>query len=286
MIWIIGDEMVSKTVTEHFIHRGKDNLYTTNHYEVSVRAGNNKDSGDPTTKSVPNRIRNALIRLYNEKQKVPKWVLFILENDLIRDLKYEFAVEDAYELVLTWIFDQTQATRNNIRDNLPFKAKKYEWPYFLWIEPTQHKLYSDRALRQFFAKSLNKVNIQYPETLVLSLQGWDNNDESLFNEREKRYTNLGIKTFWTAVDQTLMYADYRTLRNHGRTLTEIFKQTPDDQKQQTNLTDQNDRRFPQRNPTYNPRNVFKGNNKPHPSTYTPSFKHVPSGYRLPAPQRY
>ena len=72
----------------------------------------------------------------------------MVENDVIRSLKYEFAVEDSYYPVLKWLLQQLDRARSDIREHLPFKSKKYNWPHFLWIEPTTHKGYTDLKLRK------------------------------------------------------------------------------------------------------------------------------------------
>ena len=214
--------MVYRTHSEHFLGRIRDNLYTITHFEARVASG----SASSTNRNAVSRLRNCVVNCYNATQKIPKWIVIIVENDLIKFLKYtEYAVTDAYEAVLNWIFDELKEVRDEIRKRLPFKTKKNGWPYYLWIEPTMHKSYSDLVQRRAFLESLRKVSSGHNESITLPLQqGWDDNNEDLFMERERRYSTLSVRTFWTALDKTVMFADMRMLRNHSKTLQEVFKQ--------------------------------------------------------------
>ena len=153
--------------------------------------------------------------------------------------------------------------------------------------------------------SLRKASAEIDDSIVLNLeQDWNSSDLELFSEREKRFTKLGLKTLWTAVDRTIMFADSKVLRHHGKTLKEIFKQTPDqiygdrniqnhsgDSVQQKNNNQryynhqpnrywQNTQQFPRRTAD---RNDFRRDSRPRTE---PSFRHDPSGHRLPPPTRY
>ena len=156
--------MVSRTGTENFIKR-KDNLYTTTHYETELIAG----TFSSQTKSIVARLRNCMVHTYNNYQILPKWVIWIVENDIIKALKYtDFGVTESYQAVLTWLFDELKTIRNELRDALPFKAKKYEWPYFLWIEPTLHRSYGDNEIRKIFTESLKQVSAKHEESITLA----------------------------------------------------------------------------------------------------------------------
>ena len=276
--------------------RTQDNLYTITHYETRVASG----SASSTNKSAVSRLRNCVVNCYNTTQKIPKWIVIIIENDLIKFLKYtEFAVTDAYEEILNWIFNELKDIRDEIRKQLPFKAKKGGWPYYLWIEPTKHKSYSDLEQREVFVNTLRKVSSSHNESITLPLQqGWSDSNDDLFMERERRYSTLGIRTFWTAVDKTIMFADARMQRNHGRTLQEVFKQniwpiplavlngnlygnpTSTNNNISTRYSSQNENNTHYRPPAA--RNLNREfNNCPR-----PSFRHHQNGLRLPPPDRY
>ena len=136
----------------------------------------------------------------------------------------------------------------------------------------------------------------------LHLQGWTDNDYSLFSERERRYTSLGLKTLWNSIDTTIMYADSKMLRNHGKTLTEVFHQ--DENHLLASGNEQNavhsnnnrkpnnfhqDRSYHNRNNNHGsswrkPQQEFHHRNQQQERRY-PSFKSHPQGFRLPRPDR-
>ena len=269
--------MMHKTIQANFMARQTE-TYTANHYEaISI-----SDSNPSHDESVPGKLVNNFINTYNLRQKLPKWIIIVLENDLIRNLKYEFAVESSYETVITWICNQLNAARESMRDKLPFKAKKFEFPHIIFIEPTLHRNYTDLDLRTSFLRSLKTVISRYQNIMTLRIeQDWDDNNDDYFSGREKRYTSTGLKKFWSGIDKALMYADSKVLRNHGKPLKEVFKPIqpqatrPNTTRSSPPVTGQNDHR---RN-NNNPRDRF--------SYYHPRLPtYRSSGYRLPAPHRY
>ena len=305
---------MNKTISQNYIGRSEQtNFYASTHFEIHVQTSRSNFNSE----SVIGNLLHNFTKLYNERQILPKWVVIVLENDIIRNLKYKYAVERAYEPVLKWICQQLHITREKIRAELPFKMKKFGWPHFLWIQPTQHKNYNDLTLRKSFIDQLWKVNISYDDMIIMPLeQKWSDKDDNLFLEREKRFSTEGIKSYWEAVDNAIMYADSKVLRNHGKNLTEIFKQNklPESPKKEeqtqaqskygqqyqsserafktnTRLNHRDGRNnYLQNNTTWRNYSSYRGrqdytrNNRER--DYRPSFKYDPTGYRLPPPDRY
>ena len=277
--------MVSRTERENYSKR-KDSLYSLTHYETTVVSG----SFNSTTKSLMQRIRNCFVNTYNNNQnKLPKWVILMLENDMIRTVRYlEYTEEQLkiiFEKMIEWIFKELKNLRESIRFNMPFKTKKNGWPYFLWIEPTLHKIYGDNGVRKLFNAVLHKVNNENDDFIVVNLQGWDENDASLFLERERRYSITGLKTLWNAVDRAIMYADGKMLRNHGKTLQEVFKQN--NQKNEENTLHEQKAHSSHRWNNNNRRfDRFRDTRAYEAQKMKPTFTHTPHGMRLPPPDRY
>ena len=279
--------MVSRTERENFTKR-KENLYSLTHYEATVIAGN----FNSTTKSIMQRLRNCFVNTYNNKPTVlPKWIVIVIENDLLRTVRcHEYTTDQLsliFEGMLEWVFKELKNLRENVRYNMPFKTKKYEWPYFLWIEPTLHKSYGDNETRKLFNAALAKINAKFDESIIVNLQGWDANDATLFLERERRYSITGLKTLWNAIDRAVMYADGKMLRNHGKNLKEVFRQNG----QQEKLDEQKAHSFNNWNRNGNTarRNIHDFNRQPtrrENIQYRPTFKHTHDGMRLPPPDRY
>ena len=102
-MWIIGDEMTHRTYNEHFEERGiRDNFYILNHYNVTMVAG----GPSYHTKSVIGCVRNCFIHSYNNYKKLPKWVVFVPKNDIIKGLSHDYDATDTYEELIQWLFKE------------------------------------------------------------------------------------------------------------------------------------------------------------------------------------
>ena len=86
--------MMSKTYSENFEKRTeKEHYYISNHYEITMAAGGSQSR----TKSILSRILNCVINTYNNKKLLPKWIVMVMENDLIRNYNCtEYGATEAY----------------------------------------------------------------------------------------------------------------------------------------------------------------------------------------------
>ena len=94
-------------------------------------------------------------------------------------------------------------------DKLPSKCKKhFDVPNILWVLPTQHKNYADNTDREWFAQALQNAAKDREHNYILQLkQVWDQWDNSLFRQFDGRHTEVGLTTFWEAVDRTIRFCD-------------------------------------------------------------------------------
>ena len=214
--------MLQDSITNYLaaIQGGRGKLFITKNFETSFI------TTDPARNpSIISRVRNAFIEKYNAKGILPKWVAIILEGDLIDSLpSTKFGMSEAYGTVLDYIMSGFDAAVQSIQEGYPLKAKKFKWPFFLWIEPSLNVNYQNDSLRSKFIKSLHIVSQMHDNTITLPLKnGWSEEDNQLFNWHRQKFTQKGLIEFWNAVDQTIKFADMKLMRNHGPLLKDIFQ---------------------------------------------------------------
>ena len=219
-LWILGDKFVGKTAQNEIYKKPEEKFITTN-FEVKVFTGDYKSDNQ----MVLGRLRNVLVEAINCYYTIPKWIVFVVENDLITDLDYKDpASADLYGIVLEKLLNEHKEILNEFKTLLPHKAKKHSWPFIIWVMPTLHDNYNDVHFRERFNQSLEVVELLHENMITLQLeQHWDQKNSSLFQLREQRLTPMGITTLWTAIDKTLKFADSKFNKHHGTMkLEEIF----------------------------------------------------------------
>ena len=185
-------------------------------------------SGNPKRNpSTISRVCNAFIDTYNDRGILPKWVILIIEGDIINSLPAtRFGMSEAYGTVLDFIMRSFDAAVQNVHQRYPLKTKKYKWPYFLWIEPSLNINHQDDSMRSKFIKSLHIVTQMHDNTITLPIRqggGWNENDNQLVNWHKQQFTVKGLMELWGGIDQTIRFADTKLMRNHGAQLKDIFQ---------------------------------------------------------------
>ena len=90
-IWLIGDELNYPTADEYFKNSknkdGQHKTFTYNQFEVR-EFFTDSQSNEITHNSVSGRILNQLIRALNMHSNLPKLIVCVLDDDIVRGTRY------------------------------------------------------------------------------------------------------------------------------------------------------------------------------------------------------
>ena len=149
-LWIIGDDFVHGSARVNFKRRNETASYSARNFEIVIEARNAFSSHNYNQLS---RLRNSLIKAINECDRLPKYILVILEDDIIRETNFaDCGLAQYYERELRWLISEFRKSIDTIKDMLPNKAKSRKYPKILWISPSLHDHYANNGLRKRFCK--------------------------------------------------------------------------------------------------------------------------------------
>ena len=195
-------------------------MYTLNNFKVRVLSSRDNERGVNTMAKMVNQVTRAL----NHHKKLPKWIVIVVEEDLIKSINASWASSEAYMRMIDWVMQQQRCAISQFKKHLPLKAKKYNLPHVAWVIPTLHDMYTEASFdqRKKFIKCLRMVAKNYDDIIVLPLkQVWDRQDESLVGENNT-ITSAGLDLLWTAVDRSVRFADTRVIRNMFKNKCDLF----------------------------------------------------------------
>ena len=148
-MWIIGDRFVTKSFETLRKYLGifgsqKENTrydsYIAEHLDMLVFTTDD----DHTVKSTLGRIRNALAMAINENDKFPKYIIVVIDADILDVIHFSKpGIAKLLNQTLTWLIDEFHACISDRKASLPEKAKKYMYPQVFWITLPQHKFFTD-----------------------------------------------------------------------------------------------------------------------------------------------
>ena len=206
-VWIVGDEFTFRTYDEYFEQRNHKeyNGFTKENYEIHGVTTSKYASVD---KNIVSRIRNKFAKAIEEKKFLPKLVVIIPDDDLIRGIQTNKEFEDTvWARLVLWVMREMKKLVEIQKDFLPNKAKRAGEPKMIWVELPLNVDFTNNQDRIKFTKIIKEAASQLDGVSVLKLkQIWECDCHNYFIRNALHYTFEGLKKYWEAVDRTIRYA--------------------------------------------------------------------------------
>ena len=199
------ESLSSKPHTCDFMYRN---------FEIESYACDNKSSNDPLPLS---RIRNLITKAHNRFNRLPKYIILVLEDDVVNATDYnDYGLALAYQRLVEWLAREYHRAVLSIKEKLPSKAIANNCPHIIWIAPSLHKNYANNIRRRKYTSALEAASREYSkfeDMQVLRLKAWDSEDTTFYTHLFRRLSDKGALAFWEAVDKAVQYAVTRFEEN-------------------------------------------------------------------------
>ena len=122
-IWIIGEDFVFRTIEEYYIQRDHKeyNGFVKEHFDVFQHSSSKYACTD---KSVISRIRNQLANAIKEETTLPKLVVVVLDDDILRAYDHsQVASNIVWDKIIFWLMWEFKKLTMLQKDFLPARAK-------------------------------------------------------------------------------------------------------------------------------------------------------------------
>ena len=175
---------------------GCDHLFINKNFEVKPYCGSRFASNNT---NILSRIENSFARALMENKKLPKYVVVVLDNDLIEYLEYkEFGISGMYEHWLEYLAKNISKMIEDRKAALPLSAIRYEYPLVYWMALPHHKMFEDNAPRHKFNQTLESLMKVYSNMRVAKIKevwNYENNHLTTATGRLISYgqTNTGMQ---------------------------------------------------------------------------------------------
>ena len=208
---MLGDAAVARNA--HLFEKKKEiNSFTVANFQIHVIAVSPFTSRNPDPIA---RMRNSLITAWNMFKCIPKIIVVVPENDLIKAVKvHGSASYFQYAKSIEWVADEHVKIIDYYKKYATAKQLKNRryWPFYLWIYASVHSRYEDYSKRIRFNKALEDTSKVHARMSVLKpVQQWDSEDSSLVSNIDKQLTGNGWTALWNAIDCAISYFDTRII---------------------------------------------------------------------------
>ena len=159
------------------------------------------------------RIQNSFANALSACKKggLPKYVIFVFDDDLISFLDYKHSDGLASMLGewIQWLVKQIQQLLTERMSQLSSKCRKIQ-PFLYWVTAPSHSYFSKErnSMRMKFNLSLESVVKQEQNMRVIKLkEHWNSTDSHLvINDR---ITEMGMIAYWKGIDSSFKYNSKR-----------------------------------------------------------------------------
>ena len=209
-LWLFGDEFGFRTGHQNFAKNrntdGTYNSYTFSHFEVKEIWTSKYKSNDS---NVIRRLINAVIACLNDQKRLPKVMVFVLDDDVLRGAKEKGCnYPEYYPILVKALFRNIERAVDSFKESLPIKSKRHNVPHLLWIVPPTHKYFHDTCNddRSTFAAILQEeVQLHRNMSVLKMIKHWSHEEGNFFIQDSYRFTTEGLMAYWQAVDSAIRF---------------------------------------------------------------------------------
>ena len=202
-LWVLGDNFTARTIRDGLILRDKDEMFMTTHFNITP-CGSNRFTSNNT--NMLSRIENGLIKALNDNIKLPKYIIIVLDDDIIEHLGYKsYGVLEMFGDWINYLIKSFKKAVHDRKSKLPRGAIRFEYPMFYWAEIPMHSTFSNNEAREKFNFTLATAVKLVPTMRVIKLKNiWDFQDMRVASPSGILST-YGVTAYWNAIDNAFKF---------------------------------------------------------------------------------
>ena len=211
MMWVFGDEFVSRNFTEYYRHvvnsTTKEKYFGMQQYEVQEYSTTRYAS---SIKEIIPRLLNLIAKAIIDNKYLPKVMMIITDDDVLKQVKMPNPVErPELEFILEYFLEDVHRTIREYKEKLEVKCKHEHYPHVILIMPPCHKYFPNNEQRDLFTDVMEEIiqnNEAYSYICCLRLKKcWDERDGAYYLRDQRRFTPIGLTAYWSGVDEALKF---------------------------------------------------------------------------------
>ena len=153
------------------------------------------------------RIQNTFVNAVNKNHSLPKYIIVILEDDLISFMNYSGkGMSELMGNCLTWLDKKFKEGIDKRKSQLPDKAKHPDQPCVYWVLPPLHSGFSITChkIRTNYSKCLETLLKGRRDMRVIKLKAeWQYTNRSMVFMQ--KITENGLYAYWHAIDKAFEF---------------------------------------------------------------------------------
>ena len=153
-------------------------------------------------------FRNAFVEAVNKEIVLPKAVILVFENDMIKSFDHLcLGISLLSGKCIEWLANQLHRLTVAHKEKLPSKARKFKYPTFLWMQLPDHYNWGRKTAeaRQKFNTCIRNTVSLFKEMETLTVSNWDDCDRRLLTKG--KMNSAGLTNYWLGLDKAFQLWD-------------------------------------------------------------------------------
>ena len=205
-LWMLGDNFLASTYRNHFEMSMLESCFMKSSFEVSPHCGSRFASNNTNMLS---RIQNSVCKALNSANVLSKYMVFMLDGDLIDFLNYtQFGLSGMLGRWIEWLAKEVSLAVQLEKKLLPKKALREQEPFIYWIAAPFHDNFGSElnAARSKFNACLDSVIKLHNNMRVMKLKEfWNPKNRNLVNDHNHMITLEGWSIYWCSIDEAIHF---------------------------------------------------------------------------------
>ena len=139
-LWLVGDNFMAKTYRDHVRNRSAD-FFMKKYFEVLPFCNSRYNSNN---RNFLSRLYNTMAHAVKEKVKLPRYIVIVLDNDIIDELSYfGYGMCTLMGEWIDFLAKNFKELCDERKKSLPLKAARADYPLIYWVMPPHHAHFTD-----------------------------------------------------------------------------------------------------------------------------------------------
>ena len=201
-MWMLGDKFLTRSYRDYVKKDGQD-MFMNQYFDTTPLCSSRFESNNTNMIS---RIEGLFAKGLNRMKKLPKYVIIILDDDLIQFLGYDN--QGLSGILGSWIECLIKTLDDMVterKENLPKKVLNEDYPMIYWVTCPHHKFYKNNHAHTKFNACLEVAMKLKNNMRVIKMKTWEFENNHLLYESTGAITSYGLNKYWRAVDAAFQY---------------------------------------------------------------------------------
>ena len=193
---------MATTYRNHF-KKAKSTSFMKTAFDVFAFC-NSKYSSKET--NMLSRLKGTVSKAIEKRLKLPRFVVVVLDNDLIQFLAYiNKGMASLIGELFEWLVECMLQLLKDRKSILPDRAVQDDYPQLYFVAPPRHRCLPDNNERKLLLNCMEATAKVFENARIIKMiEHWSFSDLDLVSD-EGQFTSSGLTAYWSSINSAVAF---------------------------------------------------------------------------------